>query len=82
MAPGGQVEIAGYKHTLDWFLCDDGTIPADSAYHKYMGAVGPCCKKLGVNSTLHGEDYQELLEKAEFVDVRVYIFKIPFGTWA
>lgn len=76
--PGGYVEIA--EHTLDDLYCDDGSVPEESVFKRYMMTLGRSVTKMGAHGDLHGRDYKRMLEEAGFVDVTVYTFKVPCGT--
>ncbi|TGZ79390.1 S-adenosyl-L-methionine-dependent methyltransferase [Ascodesmis nigricans] len=78
-APGARLELV--EHNLNSYFCDDGTMPKNSAYNRYFQALRTCYKTLGVNPLLHGKEYQQMLEEAGFVDVKLEEYKVPVGTW-
>ncbi|TGZ77511.1 S-adenosyl-L-methionine-dependent methyltransferase [Ascodesmis nigricans] len=78
-APGAWVEIS--EHTLDELYCDDGSVPEDSIFRRYMRTLGLSVTKAGAHGYLHGRDYKRMLLEAGFVDVTIYTFKVPCGGW-
>lgn len=73
------MEIA--EHTLDKMYSDDDSIPKESPFNVYMENLGKALRKLGIDPTLHGEDWKRMMEEAGFEEVRVQAFKQPWGTW-
>lgn len=66
---------------MDKMLCDDGTMPENSAYHTYTDALQSSLQKLGIDGGYHATDYKRMMQEAGFVDVNIYAFKIPIGIW-
>ncbi|CAM1506216.1 Fc.00g058570.m01.CDS01 [Cosmosporella sp. VM-42] len=77
LKPGGWVE----QHELSGVACsDDGTIKADSPFHKWLDIF----KKVGdiTGKTFFAPEVsRESIEAAGFVDVRERVLKVPIGTW-
>ncbi|TGZ76991.1 S-adenosyl-L-methionine-dependent methyltransferase [Ascodesmis nigricans] len=78
-APGGYVEIS--EHALIG-ACDDGTVPPDSIFDKYFEHLQAALLKVGVDVRFFSSRFfREHLEAAGFVDIKVFVYKVPWGTW-
>jgi len=78
LKPGGWVELQDIRLAP---LCDDGTMPEDYAFAKFIATLQEALSKFNVN-LLGMERYQGLLRDAGFVNVEEKIWKIPIGSWA
>lgn len=77
LAPGGWFEIQELYMPI---LCDDGTMPKDSAFQKWNDLFGEAVSKMGRNFSWATE-YKKWMEEAGFVNVQQLNFKLPINTW-
>ncbi|TGZ78004.1 S-adenosyl-L-methionine-dependent methyltransferase [Ascodesmis nigricans] len=78
-APGAFVELS--EHAL-WAGCDDGSVKENSKYHAWSEAMAAAMEKLGIYiRSFSPHFFREHLQAAGFVDVKVFIYKIPWGHW-
>lgn len=75
--PGGFVELCD---PINPIVCDDGSVPADSALLQWNNLLLEASEKLGapMNCALH---YKRQLEEAGFTNVVQHEFKWPINTW-
>lgn len=60
--------------------CDDGTLPPDYGYGKFVDLCMEGFRKFGVNP-LGMENNPALLTEGGFENVEERIWKVPIGTW-
>ncbi|TGZ83490.1 S-adenosyl-L-methionine-dependent methyltransferase [Ascodesmis nigricans] len=79
-APGAYVEIS--EHSMKHIYCDDGSVPEDSVFYAYGNNLSDALLTLGVDvRQFSGSFFKRHLEEAGFVDVQVFTYKVPWGTW-
>lgn len=78
LKPGGWMEA---KEITFLPLSDDDSLPNDSAIVTWHEKLHEGATISGANLRLASSDLKSLFEKAGFVNVTVYNFKIPIGTW-
>ncbi|TGZ77140.1 S-adenosyl-L-methionine-dependent methyltransferase [Ascodesmis nigricans] len=76
---GGYVELT--EHDMNAFRCDDGTMPEDSAYGRWLKPTTAAMKKAGLSPYQTLKDYTTLLEDAGFEIVQTLEYKVPCGGW-
>ncbi|TGZ80701.1 S-adenosyl-L-methionine-dependent methyltransferase [Ascodesmis nigricans] len=79
MNPGGYVELS--EHDLNGVRSDDGTMPSDTAYNRYLTLLTKCMASNGLNPYLTLTDYTRMLTSAGFEITKTLEFKIPMGGW-
>lgn len=79
LAPGGLYELS--EHNFGSVYSDDDTIPEDSGLQAYAKHCFKAMAMAGVDVSHSGEDYKRMMEEAGFVDVKLYTFKYPWGSW-
>lgn len=72
--PGGWVEIN--DHPLRKCLCDDDSVPANSAVALYMTKLSASLEAAGINVDIDSEYIKKILEDVGFVDIRVTTVKV------
>ncbi|TGZ78003.1 methyltransferase domain-containing protein [Ascodesmis nigricans] len=78
-APGALVELSEYSLESS---CDDDSMPEDSMSVQWSDAMADALEKIGVYVRRFSPlFFREHLEAAGFVDIKVFIYKIPRGSW-
>ncbi|TGZ80686.1 S-adenosyl-L-methionine-dependent methyltransferase [Ascodesmis nigricans] len=77
--PGGYVEFS--DHDYNGVLCDNGTMPDDTPYNRYMALMSKSMAENGLNPYLTLKDYTKMLSDAGFEIVKSLEFKMPMGAW-
>ena len=77
LKPGGHAEFAGSYPQIS---CDDGTLPANTAYEETGHIWFAIGESLGVSCRAPAQ-WKAMMEEAGFVDVQEHIYKIPTNPW-
>ncbi|TGZ80291.1 S-adenosyl-L-methionine-dependent methyltransferase [Ascodesmis nigricans] len=78
-APGAYVELS--EHSM-WTYCDDNTQPPTSISLTYFTHLTAALSKLNIHTRdFSSRFFRSHLEAAGFVDIQVFVYKVPWGTW-
>ncbi|KAE9376521.1 S-adenosyl-L-methionine-dependent methyltransferase [Stipitochalara longipes BDJ] len=78
LAPGGWFEIKDFDIAP---MCDDGTLPRDSAIVRWHDLLNEGASQGKINLRFSSAEIKTQAEKAGFVNVVVNEYKIPIGRW-
>jgi len=77
LEPGGYLEIIDSTFPV---LCDDDSLPADSAFLEWSNLMAEASEKLGRSANL-APSYPTWLEEAGFTEITTRTFKWPSNRW-
>ncbi|TGZ78007.1 S-adenosyl-L-methionine-dependent methyltransferase [Ascodesmis nigricans] len=78
-APGAYVELC--EHAFET-SCDDGSLQPDSIFIKWSSTMADALEKMGVHvRDFSPSFFRDHLKAAGFVDIKVFIYKVPWGAW-
>lgn len=77
LKPGGWIEIQELGGRV---YCDDGSLPTEYSPHRFLDLCQEALSKFGSNFRI-GNELEEPLKTAGFVNVAAKKLKVPIGTW-
>ncbi|KAM7184108.1 S-adenosyl-L-methionine-dependent methyltransferase [Naviculisporaceae sp. PSN 640] len=77
LEPGGWIEIQEFGGTA---YCDDSSVPKEYSVHTFLDLCQEALSKFGSNFRI-GNQLEEPLTKAGFINVSAKKLKVPIGTW-
>ncbi|TGZ77142.1 S-adenosyl-L-methionine-dependent methyltransferase [Ascodesmis nigricans] len=77
--PGAYVEIV--EHDMNGYRCDDGTMPEDTIFNRWIKLTTGAMEKAGLSPLLTKDDYTRMIKDAGFEIVEALEFRLPCGGW-
>jgi len=77
LEPGGWLEVQEFGGEL---LCDDGTVPADSALMQVFEWIAIAISKFGISFRVTNH-VADMCEDMGFEEISVNVIKTPVGMW-
>ncbi|KAM7221204.1 S-adenosyl-L-methionine-dependent methyltransferase [Rhypophila decipiens] len=77
LKPGGWIEIQELGGAA---RCDDGSVPKEYSVHTFLDLCQEALSKFGSNFRI-GNELEDPLKNAGFVNVSAKRLKVPIGTW-